>query len=547
MPVLTTLQPAVTTHTHEPLRTTASTGQMTALKDRVNLDCKSRLGPFREAAMSRPARWSGGKRWFPLVGVGALLGLVGSVGFAAGVSAARTSAPHTVPSNFTYANSLNNLSCPSSTFCVGVGSYDGFYQPDDRDMDGTLAEEWNGSSWSMFETPNPAMPGFNEGYESSFSGVSCTSSTFCVAVGQSSELELVYTLAEVWNGSVWSITPTWNATNEPTGLSGVSCTSPTFCSAVGSYGLTDDPAGVQPLAEEWNGSAWSQVTIPTGEDSTSTYLHKINCTSATFCVAVGSSGSFNLIEEWDGTSWSVEQAPNPVGDAEPWLTDVSCSSDTFCATVGQGFADTLEGTTWSIETVPSANGATQDQLNGVSCTSPTFCSTVGVYLNSSNKWVSQAATWDGTSWTLQNTASLKHNSTSGLSDVVCSSSTSCLAVGGHTVRGQSGDALLEQWDGTAWNLQSAPGVVPLDIAPDSGPPGKRISITGFGFSPDASMRVTFLPDSSGELLCSATTEANGTYSCRAKIPTSMAATRGPHYVLAKEGDDLMAVGIFTVT
>ena len=178
VPVLTTLQPAVTTHTHEPLRTTASTGQMTALKDRVNLDCKSRLGPFREAAMSRPAKVVG---WEALVPFGGSRRSSGTRWISRvrrrGLGRPYIGTAYRSEQFDLRCNSLNNLSCPSSTFCVGVGSYDGFYQPHDRDMDGTLAEEWNGSSWSMFETPNPAMPGFNEGYESSFSGVSCTSST----------------------------------------------------------------------------------------------------------------------------------------------------------------------------------------------------------------------------------------------------------------------------------------------------------------------------------------------------------------------------------
>jgi hypothetical protein len=42
----------------------------------------------------------------------------------------------------------------------------------------TLAEQWNGTSWSMLATPNP--PGSIASY---LSGVSCPTSQTCTAVG----------------------------------------------------------------------------------------------------------------------------------------------------------------------------------------------------------------------------------------------------------------------------------------------------------------------------------------------------------------------------
>jgi len=502
--------------------------------------------------MSRPASRPAGRRWVRWVAIGALFGVVVSVGLPPGVSLAGPSAPRPVPKSFTYENSLSYMSCPSSTFCMGVGSYDGFYQQHDRSMVGTLAEEWDGSSWSLLDTPNPTKPGFNEGYNSTFSGVSCTSSSFCVAVGNSSSDGLEYPLAEVWDGSVWSITPAWDAANQPTGLGGVSCTSSMSCLAVGSYGSPGSAAGgVQPLVEQWNGSTWSQVTVPIPENSTDTYLSKISCYSQTFCVAVGSDDGTsepNVIEEWDGTSWTVEQAPGPAGDSSPWLTDVSCSSDTFCAAVGQGFADMLSGTTWSVVTVPEPTGGSQYLLNGVSCTSSSYCTTVGDYENHSKKWVTQAATWNGTAWSLEKTANLKGNTTSGLSDVACWSSVSCLAVGSHTVGKQSGVALLEQWAGSSWAVQSPPVVVPLGITPDSGKAGRKIRISVLGFSPDASVKVIYFSEAHGgaDPLCSATTDADGAFTCKAEIPRSKAGGRGPHYVFAQEGAVLLAVAIFTL-
>src|SRR5204862_347064 len=81
---------------------------------------------------------------------------------------------------------------------------------------------WDGSSWSVQPTPNP-MGGSN----SELVGVSCTSSSACTAVGNSSS----GTLAEVWDGSSWSIQPTPNPAGAS--LAGVSGTSARACTGGG--------------------------------------------------------------------------------------------------------------------------------------------------------------------------------------------------------------------------------------------------------------------------------------------------------------------------
>ena len=62
----------------------------------------------------------------------------------------------------------------------------------------TLAEAWNGSSWSILWTPNVASQGQNV-----LSGVSCVSQSSCVAVGESYDNNLPGSgdpLVEAWNG-----------------------------------------------------------------------------------------------------------------------------------------------------------------------------------------------------------------------------------------------------------------------------------------------------------------------------------------------------------
>ncbi len=66
--------------------------------------------------------------------------------------------------------------------------------------DTTVAEQWNGTAWTVLTTPSPAT-------FSALGSVSCTSPVHCVAVGGSSATATgtVSPLTEVWNGSAWTV------------------------------------------------------------------------------------------------------------------------------------------------------------------------------------------------------------------------------------------------------------------------------------------------------------------------------------------------------
>jgi hypothetical protein len=68
----------------------------------------------------------------------------------------------------------------------------------------TLAESWNGSSWSKVATPSPD-------YTTPLDGIACTSSSDCMAVGSKQpESGNQVTLAESWNGTKWALVNTPN-------------------------------------------------------------------------------------------------------------------------------------------------------------------------------------------------------------------------------------------------------------------------------------------------------------------------------------------------
>src|SRR5580704_7900340 len=116
-------------------------------------------------------------------------------------------------------------SCTGPSACVAVGSYDGPAGPAL-----TLAEAWNGTSWTRQPSPDPAGA-----HGSTLTAVSCPTAPACTAVGSAlNAAGTAVPLIEAWNGTSWQIQATPNpAGSFGTHLTGVSCTSATACTAVG--------------------------------------------------------------------------------------------------------------------------------------------------------------------------------------------------------------------------------------------------------------------------------------------------------------------------
>jgi hypothetical protein len=113
-----------------------------------------------------------------------------------------------------------------------------------------LTERFNGVAWSIQSTPNP------NNVDNVLDGVSCSSATACTAVGSGVNAPL----AERFNGSRWAIQPTPKvAGTQPVVLFSVACPTATDCIAVGDY---SSAAGYTPLAEQWNGTAWTIRPTP---------------------------------------------------------------------------------------------------------------------------------------------------------------------------------------------------------------------------------------------------------------------------------------------
>jgi hypothetical protein len=123
---------------------------------------------------------------------------------------------------------IDGVEGPPRVALSSVGNWAG-YEPRDSTV---VAELWDGNNWTLQSVDtDDAVDGLDE-----LNGVSCTSATACTAVGTLiGYVAVVAPVAEAWNGTSWTIqnTPTPSGAGYYSQFNGVSCTSATACTAVG--------------------------------------------------------------------------------------------------------------------------------------------------------------------------------------------------------------------------------------------------------------------------------------------------------------------------
>jgi hypothetical protein len=261
-------------------------------------------------------------------------------------------------------------------------------------------------------------------------GISCTSRTFCMAIGIASSGDY----AQTWNGTNWNVTTTFQSPPGSGVIRSVSCVS-TDCVAVG-YG--GDPAddNATEFAEFWNGTSWT-TDSPSAAPSQNE-LQDVSCTSPSQCLGVGEIPTDNSVGQLLGASYSNGSWTDASPSSEPPAAGgVDCAKTAdICMEVGRRFSASLwNGSTQSW--TPTTPIAPSDYLGfvGVSCPSTTLCVTVGADTVSYASGVGLSPVieaWNGSGWVLMNT---KRVGTTAFTpqveflSVSCPSSTFCMAVG----------------------------------------------------------------------------------------------------------------------
>jgi hypothetical protein len=247
----------------------------------------------------------------------------------------------------------------------------------------TLAEEWTAGKWVVRPTPL-ANAGDHE-----FFAVSCTASNACTAVGYYDGVAGREPLVERWDGASFTAEPAPVAAGAIGILGGVSCTSSTQCVAVGAYAT--GPGHIFTLAERWDGSVWTVEPTPSPAGTHPSLLDDVSCTAENACLAVGEykngAGRFRAFaERWDGTNWAIVSTARPPGVTSSALASVSCVSQSACTAAGEyaasrhgvrTLAERWDGTVWTFQPTRTPRHSRMSFFNSVSCSSLATCTAVG--------------------------------------------------------------------------------------------------------------------------------------------------------------------------
>ncbi len=245
-------------------------------------------------------------------------------------------------------NLLFGVSCSSPTGCVAVGS-----SYSSTAVWQTLIESWDGTSWTIAASPDPGSG------DNSLNAVSCATSTNCLAVGGQSNNSGTQaqqdTLVESWDGTSWTGATSPDPGGEKNFLTGVSCTGVDQCQAVGAFankGSVDYKSNTAvTMVVTWDGTNVTLVPSPQ-KGTASNFLESVSCIDASSCAsagwnyvpgAPGDEKEVALVEmaggaTADSTQPSVSPSQAVVGHVTTYHASVTPSSGSGTPTGGVDFA-----------------------------------------------------------------------------------------------------------------------------------------------------------------------------------------------------------------
>jgi hypothetical protein len=175
----------------------------------------------------------------------------------------------------------------------------------------TATLHWDGGSWSVVDSPNPAT------FDNSLEGVTAVSSSNVWAVGEActgNGCATTQSLIEHWDGSAWTAIPSPSPGTAITALLGVDANA-SEAWAVGYTCATSSCVPAQSVTLHWNGTDWSVAPSP-NPGSSDTHFNAVTMPAANDAWAVGSESSDgttfgNVVMHWDGSAWTAVTVTSP--------------------------------------------------------------------------------------------------------------------------------------------------------------------------------------------------------------------------------------------
>lgn len=236
-----------------------------------------------------------------------------------------------------------------------------------------LIEHWSGSIWTALTVPN-------DGGNGTFHSISASSAKNVWAAGGSAS----GTLMEHWDGSTWVIDTGSFIPNAT--YNGVDAISPDNVWAVGYQ-------GGQAIAMHWDGLSWTN-TNPINPQNAVNSFAAITAVSANNIWAVGlsatgDSSGIGLVEHWDGSTWSQVTVPVPAGTLANTLLGITHIPGTNQLWITDWVEDTqsvalihYDGTNWSVTVPPQpAIQASKNVVSAITSTTENNVFAVGFVQN----------------------------------------------------------------------------------------------------------------------------------------------------------------------
>ena len=246
--------------------------------------------------------------------------------------------PSWEPVTFTGNIALNDISCISGSFCASVGNL--IFQG--RGYGVAVLQSASGTTINSETVISPFA---------NMSIVSCTSISFCLAIGNNGT-SYGYT---TYNGTSWATSATISLTN----IAKAGCLSTTFCYLLGST-ATSDYVGL------YNGTTWTLTSL-----SSTAPLSDISCESSSLCIATTNS-DFSI---YGGSSWSTLASVGITMSQASLGTNLAvCFTATDCIAAGgssgQATVATYNGSSWSADILYTT---TTSNFASLACPSSSFC------------------------------------------------------------------------------------------------------------------------------------------------------------------------------
>jgi hypothetical protein len=380
-----------------------------------------------------------------LISLGILLGLL----LLASPVKAATWTVQTTP-NEGENSALRDISCEpetiSSCYSVGRKATKGVIAP--------YAQFWNGSSW---ESKSPAPP--SESTSGELLAVDCAGvffeSQFCGAAGSYSTTSGPLPLVELTFGGWFPATTPTPAGATETRLEGISCMPGSLqCMAVGYSIISGTKTAISMKGE----TSYSLIGVPLPAGAKSSELRGVDCPAFNRCYAVGSyinseGKEWAMALSYNGTSWTQMTVPKPTGSLSSALLDISCGGNCYAVGVYRNasnvqvtLAERYIEPNWTYVESPNPSGSSNTVFQNVYCRPHTtlFCVAVGDYFSEKLKaWIPMAQEWGGSKWLLDTTSIPAGATFSLLEGVDCGSGSNCRAAGWY-VNSESKERTLDE-------------------------------------------------------------------------------------------------------